>query len=171
LSYDAERRPVCPSGGEIRPDWRHFAPPVRLRPVTASSPPLPRFDQGLLALLLVIGFVFAAPEVIPIVAVVATISAVRPESSPVPKLIVLLVENRLGPDSAESLRTEGYPPPWRAAAALLAGILAVGTLVFLVGDNSAAWAFGLPAAGLAALASVGGVCVGCQLHARRSRRH
>src|SRR5207248_6138198 len=95
LSDDAERPPVCPSGREIHPDWRHFAPPARLRPVTASSPPLPRFDQGLLALLLVIGFVFAAPEVIPIVAVVAAISAVRPESSPVPKLIVLLVENRL----------------------------------------------------------------------------
>jgi hypothetical protein len=56
------------------------------------------------------------------------------------------------------------------AAALLAAILAVGTLVLLVGDRSAAWAFGLPAAALAALASVGGVCVGCQLHARRAGR-
>ena len=138
--------------------------------MTASPPPLPRFDQGLLALLLVIGFVFAAPEVIPIVAVVAGISAVRPEASPVPKLITLLVENRFGADAVESLRTDGYPPPWRAAAALLAGVLAVGTLVLLVGDAGAAWAFGLPAAGLAALASVGGICVGCQLHARRAKR-
>ena len=136
--------------------------------MTTSPPPLPRFDQGLLALLLVIGFVFAAPEIIPIVAVVAGISAVRPEASPVPKLITLLVENRSGPAEADALRAEGYPPPWRAAAALLAGILAVGTLVFLVGDGGAAWAFGLPAAGLAALASVGGICIGCQLHARRS---
>ena len=60
--------------------------------------------------------------------------------------------------------------PWRMAAALLAAILAVGTLVLVVGDRGAAWAFGLPAAALAALASVGGVCVGCQLHARRAGR-
>ena len=135
--------------------------------MTASAPPLPRFDQGLCALVLVSGFVFSAPLVIPVVAVVAAVSAVRPEMSPVPRLITLLIEQRVGADAADSLRGDGYPTPWRAAAALLAAILAVGTLVLLVGDRSAAWAFGLPAAGLAALASVGGVCVGCQLHARR----
>ena len=138
--------------------------------MTASTPPLPRFDQGLLALVLVSGFVFSAPLVIPVVAGVAAVSAVRPEISPVPRLITVLVETRVGPDAAASLRADGYPDPWRMAAALLAAILAVGTLVLFVGDRSAAWAFGLPAAALAALASVGGVCVGCQLHARRSGR-
>lgn len=136
--------------------------------MTASAPPLPRFDQGLLALVLVTGFVFSAPLVIPLVAVVSGISAVRPEISPVPRLITLLVEQRFGSDTSESMRAEGYPPPWRAAAALLSAILAVGTLVLLIGDRAPAWAFGLVAAGLGALASVGGVCVGCQLHARRS---
>jgi hypothetical protein len=136
--------------------------------VTASPPPLPRFDLGLLALVLVTGFVFSAPLVIPLVAVVSGISAVRPEISPVPKLISLLVEQRFGADAGESMRAEGYPPPWRAAAALQAGILAVGTLVLAIGDRAPAWAFGLAAAGLGALASVGGVCVGCQLHARRA---
>ena len=136
--------------------------------MTASTPPLPRFDQGLLALVLVTGFVFSAPLVIPLVAVVSGISAVRPEISPVPRLITLLVEQRFGRDTGDSMRVEGYPPPWRVAAALLSGILAVGTLVLLVGDRAPAWAFGLAAAALAALASVGGVCVGCQLHARRS---
>jgi hypothetical protein len=140
------------------------------RPVTASPPPLPRFDQGLLALLLVTGFVFSAPEVIPIVAIVAGVSALRPETSPVPRLITLLVENRFGAEAVETLRADGYPPPWRASAALLAVILTAGTLVWLVGDAGVAWAFALPAAGLGALASVGGVCVGCQLHTRRSKR-
>ena len=123
-----------------------------------------------MALVLVSGFVFSAPLVIPVVAGVAAVSAVRPEISPVPRLITVLIEQRVGAAAAESMRSEGYPAPWRAAAALLAAILAVGTLVLLVGDSSAAWAFGLPAAGLAALASVGGVCVGCQLHARRAGR-
>ncbi|HZQ76740.1 MAG TPA: DUF4395 family protein [Acidimicrobiia bacterium] len=160
--------PVCSRHRQIRSAWRRFAPPVRPRPVTASPPPLPRFDQGLLALALVTGFVFSEPLLIPVVGIMATVSAVRPEVSPVPRLIAGLVERRFGTDAAETLRADGYPPPWRAAAALLAAILAVGTLVFLVGDSGIAWAFGLPAAGLAALASVGGVCVGCQLHGRRT---
>jgi hypothetical protein len=138
--------------------------------VTASTPPLPRFDQGLLALVLVSGFVFSTPLVIPVVAAVAAVSAWRPEISPVPRLITVLIEQRLGAAASESVRVEGYPAPWRTAAALLAGILALGTLVLIVGDKAAAWAFGLPAAALAALASVGGVCVGCQLHGRRVGR-
>ena len=60
--------------------------------------------------------------------------------------------------------------PVTRGADVLAGILALGTLVLVVGDNAAAWAFGLPAAGLAALASVGGLCIGCQIHARRAGR-
>jgi hypothetical protein len=138
--------------------------------VTSSAPPLPRFDQGFLALVLVSGFVFSAPLVIPVVAVVAAVSAIRPDVSPVPRLIAQVVESRLGAEAGDSVRADGYPAPWRTAAGLLAVILAIGTLVLLVGDRSAAWAFGLPAAGLAALASVGGLCVGCQLHARRSGR-
>ena len=138
--------------------------------MTASTPPLPRFDQGLLSLVLVSGFVFSAPLVIPVVAVVAAVSAFRPEISPVPRLITLLVEQRFGAEASASMGAEGYPAPWRTAAALLAGILAVGTLVLIVGDKAAAWAFGLPAAGLAALASVGGLCVGCEIHARRTGR-
>lgn len=138
--------------------------------MTASPPPLPRFDQGLLALVLVTGFVFSTPLVIPVAAAVAAVSAWRPEISPVPRLITLLVEQRFGAEAGDSLGAGGYPAPWRTAAALLAGILAAGTLVLVVGDKAAAWAFGLPAAALAALASVGGLCVGCQLHGRRSGR-
>jgi hypothetical protein len=119
---------------------------------------------------LVTGFVFSAPLVIPVVAVVSAVSAFRPELSPVPRLITLLIEQRFGPDAGASLQAGGYPVPWRAAAALHAAILAVGTLVLLVGDRAAAWAFGLPAAALAALASVGGVCVGCQIFTRRTGR-
>ena len=138
--------------------------------MTSSTPPLPRFDQGLLALVLVSGFVFSTPLVIPLVAAVAAVSAVRPEISPVPRLITVLVEQRFGAGTAQSMKEEGYPPPWRAAAGLLSGILAVGTLVLAIGDRAPAWAFGLVAAGLAALASVGGVCIGCQIHQRRTGR-
>lgn len=139
--------------------------------MTAPAPPLARFDQGLLALVLLTGFVFSTPLVIPVVGVIAGVSAVKPDISPVPRLIAALVEQRFGADAADSVLAEGYPPPWRAAAALMTGILAVGTLALVVGDRAVAWVFGLPAAGLGALASVGGLCVGCQLHARRANRH
>jgi hypothetical protein len=136
--------------------------------VTSSAPPLPRFDQGLLALVLVSGFVFSTPLVIPLVAAVAAVSAFRPEVSPVPRLITVLIEQRFGAETADSMKEEGYPPPWRFAAALLSGILVVGTLVLAIGGRAPAWVFGLAAAALAALASVGGVCVGCQIHQRRT---
>ena len=68
--------------------------------MTASPPPLPRFDQGLLALALVTGFVFSEPLMIPVVGAVAAVSAVRPEVSPVPRLIAGLVERKLGADAA-----------------------------------------------------------------------
>ena len=135
--------------------------------MTASTPPLPRFDQGLLALVLVTGFVFSAPLVIPLVAVVSGISATRPDISPVPRLITLLVEQRFGTDAGESLRAEGYPPPWRAAAALLSAILAVGTLVLAIGDRAPAWAFGLAAAALAAAIVAAAVTVPLSLVALR----
>lgn len=137
--------------------------------MTASTPPLPRFDQGLLALVLVTGFVFSTPLVIPLVAAVSVVSAVRPEISPVPRLITLLVEQRFDPATTRSMLSDGYTPPWRTAALLNAAILAVGTLVLAVGDRAPAWVFGLGAAALGALASVGGVCVGCQLHGRRRK--
>ena len=137
--------------------------------MTASTPPLPRFDQGLLALVLVTGFVFSTPLVIPLVAAVSVVSAVCPEISPVPRLITLLVEQRFDPATTRSMLSDGYTPPWRTAALLNAAILAVGTLVLAVGDRAPAWVFGLAAAALGALASVGGVCVGCQLHGRRRK--
>ena len=137
--------------------------------MTASTPPLPRFDQGLLALVLVTGFVFSTPLVIPLVAAVSVVSAVRPEISPVPRLITLLVEQRFDPATTRSMLSDGYTPPWRTAALLNAAILAVGTLVLAVGDRAPAWVFGLAAAALSALASVGGVCIGCQLHGRRRK--
>jgi hypothetical protein len=118
----------------------------------------------------VTGFVFSAPRVIPVIAAGSAVSFFRPEISPIPRLITALVEQRVGAEAGRSMQASGYPPPWRMAALLQAAILLVGTLALVAGGRGAAWAFGLPAAGLAALASVGGVCVGCQLHARRSGR-
>jgi hypothetical protein len=121
-----------------------------------------RFDQGVAALALLCGFVFAVPSVIPLVGVLMLLSAVRPQVSPVPRFFAAVASPRLaGPPRPEAAA------PWRAAALLNAVVLGVGALVLAIGDRGLAWALGLPAAALAALASVGGLCVGCQLYTRR----
>lgn len=139
--------------------------------MTQVGPRLPRFDQGFLALALISGFVFAAPQVIPVWAVLATVSAVAPALSPIP----WLVGRRPGATpirgAAPPGRTDpaGYPPPWRFAALLSALLLGLGTLALAYGQRGIAWGFALPVAGLGALASVGGLCIGCQLYARVAR--
>ena len=139
--------------------------------MTPVGPRLPRFDQGFLALALISGFVFAAPQVIPVGTVLATVSAVTPTVSPIPWLVGRRSAAVPLKDAAPAGRANraGYPPPWRFAALLSALLLAFGTLALAFGQRGIAWAFALPVAGLGALASVGGVCIGCQLYARLAR--
>jgi hypothetical protein len=105
-----------------------------------------------------------------VIAAGSAVSFYRPEISPIPRLITALVTQRVGAEAGRQMQAAGYPPAWRMAALVQAGLLALGTLTLAGGGKGAAWAFGLSAAGLAALASVGGVCLGCQIHARRSGR-
>ena len=124
-----------------------------------------RFDHTVTAVAVLSGFVFDAPWVIPIFAALEAATAVQGIEAPLPTLYHTLLSPRLrrGP-TAEDVA------PWRAAAGLSTVLLGVATLVLLVGDESPAWVFALPAAALGALAGVGGLCVGCELHARRRDR-
>jgi len=126
-----------------------------------------RFDQTVMAVAVLCGFVFEAAWVIPIFGALEAATAVQSDQAPLPQLWHTFLAPRLRPRPA----TEAAGP-WRTAALLAAGLLGAGTLVLVVGDEGFAWFFALPAAGLGALAGVGGLCVGCQLHARRrdSRR-
>jgi hypothetical protein len=118
-----------------------------------------RFDQTVMALGVLSGFVFAAPWVVPIFAALQATTAVQGRHAPVPRLWNEVLATRLVLPAASEAAA-----PWRVAALLTAGLLGAATLVLLVGDEGFAWFFALPAAGLGALAGVGGVCVGCQLH-------
>ncbi len=125
-----------------------------------------RFDQTVMALGVLCGFVFAAPYVIPISAALQAATAVQGRHAPVPRLWSEVLATRLVLPSASEASA-----PWRTQSALTAALLAAATVVLLVGDEGFAWFFALPAAALGALAGVGSVCVGCELHARRRRRH
>jgi hypothetical protein len=115
-----------------------------------------------MAVAVLCGFVFEAPWVIPIFAALEAATAVQGEQAPLPQLWHTFLARRLRPTATAEDRG-----PWRTAAFLAAALLGAGTLVLLVGDEGFSWVFALPAAGLGALAGVGGLCVGCQLHARR----
>jgi uncharacterized protein DUF4395 len=123
-----------------------------------------RFDHGVLALALLGGFVFEFVPVIPGGGVLMAVSWVRPEISAAPWVFTRMLAPRL-PGSA---RREDAAP-WRTAALLAAFLLGLGTLTLAIGDRGMAWMFALAVAALAALTSAGGICVGCQLHARRRR--
>jgi uncharacterized protein DUF4395 len=123
-----------------------------------------RFDQAVMALGVLCGFVFAAPWVIPIFGALHAATAVQGRQAPVPRLWSEVLATRLVlPDASEAAG------PWRTQAGLTAALLGAATFVLLVGDEGFAWFFALPAAGLGALAGVGSVCAGCELHARRRR--
>lgn len=121
-----------------------------------------RFDQTVMAVAVLCGFVFEAPWVIPIFAALEAATAVQGDQAPLPQLWHSLLASRRTSRPVPEDRGQ-----WRTAALLTAGLLGAGTLVLLVGDGGFAWLLALPAAGLGALAGVGGLCVGCQLHARR----
>lgn len=111
------------------------------------------------------GFVFGAPYVIPVVAALSAATAVQGEAAPLPTLYHTFLSPRLRrPPSVEDAAA------WRTASGLTTALLGAATMVLLVGDEGLAWALALPAAALGALAGVGGLCVGCEIHARRRRR-
>ncbi|MDQ3944550.1 MAG: DUF4395 domain-containing protein [Actinomycetota bacterium] len=121
-----------------------------------------RFDQTVMAVAVLCGFVFEAPWVIPTFAALEASTAVQGQQAVLPRLWNTV----LAPWLRRPSTTEDAGP-WRTAAFLAAALLGIATIVLVVGDEGFSWVFALPAAGLGALAGVGGVCVGCQVHARR----
>lgn len=121
----------------------------------------PRWNQGALALSLAIAYAVDAPAVIPVWAAFLALGvALGPRFNPVLRLYADVVRPRLDPPS----HLEDPRPP-RFAATLGAGVLAVATLAFQADLGGAAWVLALVVGALAALASLTGICVGCELYA------
>lgn len=136
-----------------------------LRPI---DPRGPRFNQAVLAAALLVGFVLDWRWVIPVWAGVLAAGALfGPQFGPFLRLYADVIKPRLGPPG----HLEDPRPP-RFAAAVGAVFLSAGTVALLAGAAAVAWALALIVAGLAALAAVTGVCVGCEiwLFAARRRR-
>ncbi|HEX2043661.1 MAG TPA: DUF4395 domain-containing protein [Acidimicrobiales bacterium] len=137
---------------------------------TPVPPPIdprgPRFNQAMVTLLLLVGFVLDAPVVVPAVAVVLLAgAALGPRWGPFLRLYSEVIRPRLAPPT-----TLEDPRPPRFAAAVGVLFLAASTVAFMVGSSVVGWALALVVAVLAGLAATTGICVGCEIWLFLARR-
>jgi hypothetical protein len=120
----------------------------------------PRFNQAVLAVSLLVGFVLDWRWVVPVFAgVLALGAAFGPRWGPFLRLYAVAIRPRLGPPS----ELEDPRPP-RFAAALGVLFLVAGDVAFLAGAPGIGWTLALLVAGLAGLAAVTGICIGCEVY-------
>lgn len=130
---------------------------VKPEPIDARGP---RFNQGLVALAVLAAFVFEARWVYAAWGAVLLLSAAGgSDLGPFLRLYRDLIRPRLGPPP----ELEDPRPP-RFAAAVGTVFLAAATAAWLGGVPGLADGLALIVAGLAALAAVTGLCVGCELY-------
>ena len=134
--------------------------PVKPTPI---DPRGPRFNQAVLAVALVAGFLLQDVGgwiVIPVWAVVLFLGAAfGPRYGPFLRLYGAVLRPRLGPpDELED------PRPPRFAATVGTVFLAAATVALLLGLGALAWGLALVVAALAGLAATTGLCVGCEIY-------
>lgn len=135
-------------------------------PPKPIDPRGPRFNQSVLAVALLLGFVFQWWYVAPIFAVVLFLGAAfGPQYGPFLRLYVEAIKPRLAPPS----ETEDPRPP-RFAATVGVLFLVAATLAFAADKMPLGWALSLIVAALAGLAAVTKICVGCEVYLFIARR-
>lgn len=134
-----------------------------LRPI---DPRGPRFNQGVLTVALLGGFVADARLVVPVFAVVLLLGAAfGPRYGPFLRLYAEVIKPRLRPPT----ELEDPRPP-RFAAAVGVVFLGAATIAFAAGAPGVGWALALVVAALAGLAATTGICVGCEMYVAFARR-
>ncbi len=126
----------------------------------------PRFNQAVLAVALLGGFLVDWRPVVPLFALVLLAGAAfGPRYGPFLALYAKVVRPRLGPP-----RQLEDPRPPRFASAVGVVFLAAGTLAFAAGAPGLGWGLALLVAALAALSALTGICVGCEMYLFLTRR-
>lgn len=125
---------------------------------------VPRFNQGVVAVVTGLAFVLQAPVLVAAMAAVLALSAFGPSSvALLTQLYVRLVRPRLDPDGPSEF--EAAAPP-RFAQRIGAGFLVAATLAFVADAGVLGWTLTLIVTALAALAAATRICVGCILYER-----
>jgi len=136
------------------------------RSPTPIDPRGPRFNQAVLTLALLIGFVFDWKPVAPAFALVLLLGAAfGTRYGPFLRLYAELIKPRLQPPS----ELEDPRPP-RFAATVGVVILTAATVAFAAGATTAGWTLALIVAVLAGLSATTGICVGCEMWLLVARR-
>ena len=126
----------------------------------------PRFNQAVLTVALLGGFLLDAKAVVPVFAAVLLAGAAfGPRYGPFLRLYADVIRPRLSPPTDLE-----DPRPPRFAAAVGVAFLSAATISFLAGAAALGWAFALVVAALAGLAAVTGICVGCEIYLLAARR-
>jgi hypothetical protein len=125
-----------------------------------------RFEQGVVAFVLLVGFTFQAELLIPIVtAVLAVSGAVGPRRSPLPRLFSALAGDRLEPPDAFVDRQTV-----RLSLLVQTGALLVASLLVFLGVGVLAWIIALAVVATAAFDAATGGWIEAGLYWRLARR-
>lgn len=126
----------------------------------------PRFNQAVLTVALLGGFLVDVRPVVPVFAAVLLIGAAfGPRYGPFLRLYAEVIRPRLGPPADLE-----DPRPPRFAAAVGVAFLTAASAAFVAGAPGIGWALALIVAGLAGLAASTGICVGCEIYVFLARR-
>lgn len=126
----------------------------------------PRFNQAVLTVALLGGFLLDARVVVPVFAVVLLLGAAfGPRYGPFLRLYAEVIKPRLAPPADLE-----DPRPPRFAAAVGVAFLGTASVAFAAGAVGVGWALALAVAALAGLAAVTGICVGCEIYVLLARR-
>lgn len=126
---------------------------------------LPRFNQAVLALVLLVSFALRFFWTVPVWAIFLLGGVVAPpKGNPVQAIFTYAIKPRLGPPKSVK-----DPRPLRFSASLGFVFLSGSTLAYLGGLPTVAWALALLVAFLATVAAVFDICVGCEFYVRLMR--
>ncbi len=126
----------------------------------------PRFNQAVLTVALLVGFLVDLKAVVPVFAAVLFLGAAfGPRYGPFLRLYAEVIRPRLAPPA----ELEDPRPP-RFAAAIGVAFLIAASVAFVAGAEAVGWALAMVVAALAGLAAVTGICVGCEVYVFLARR-
>ena len=126
----------------------------------------PRFNQAVLSVALLTGFLVDWRPVVPLFALVLLAgAALGPKYGPFLAFYGKVIRPRLAPPA----ELEDPRPP-RFAAGVGVVFLTAGALALAAGHAGIGWGLALVVAALAALSALTGICVGCEMYLLLSRR-
>jgi hypothetical protein len=117
-----------------------------------------RLQQGIVAVVLLAGFVFSIGWLFPIAAVLPGLDAALGQSGPTPTFWRIAIAPRVGPSRARETATAV-----RFQALIVFAALVVATLLLLAGLGTLATLLAIVVAGIGAAAATGLFCLGAEL--------